>query len=34
MELVGGGTICECPPGFTGADCCQGTVDLASHLLI
>ena len=28
MELVGGGTMCECPPGFTGADCCQGKVKI------
>ena len=28
VELVGGGTMCECPPGFTGADCCQGKVKI------
>ena len=24
VELVGGGTFCQCPPGYTGANCCQG----------
>ena len=28
VELVGGGNICECPPGFTGSDCCQGKLNV------
>ena len=31
LELVGGGTHCMCPPGFSGDDCCQSKTPYLLH---
>ena len=33
VELVGGGTECQCPEGYSGADCCQSKINSHQKIL-